>query len=70
MKCPLFRAANIIEEFDPNWTGDSCLGEECAWWDKDRKQCCELSKIGAMVAQNSILAEIADKIPFELKPRL
>jgi len=44
MKCPLFRAANIIEEFDPNWSGDDCLKEECGWWDKDRKQCSELSK--------------------------
>ncbi|MBU0847429.1 hypothetical protein KKH23_09625 [Patescibacteria group bacterium] len=66
MKCPLFRAANIIEEFDPNWSGDDCLKEECGWWDKDRKQCSELSKIEALVAINSMLGEIAGKIPFEL----
>jgi len=39
MKCPLFRLANLISEFDSNWDGDDCLQEECAWWDCVGRSC-------------------------------
>jgi len=70
MKCPLLQRYLIQGEDNALECLDNCLKEECAWWDKDRKQCSELSKTGALVAINSTLDEIAGKMPSGLKARL
>jgi len=63
MKCPLIKKVVFQELPYVNLVAGDCLKEECAWWDKARGQCVELSKVDAIIAQNSILGEIADKIP-------
>jgi len=70
MKCPLMPDKDYSQQLEQKLNPGDCLQEECAWWDKDRKQCSELSKIGALVAINSMLSEIADKLPPDLKARL
>ena len=43
MKCPLFRAANIVNDTDFTWSGDDCLKEDCAWWLKENQSCALLT---------------------------
>ena len=63
MKCPLYMAHLLREIGKVDLAQIECIKGGCAWWDEDRNQCSELSKIGALVALNSILAEISGKMP-------
>ena len=64
MKCPLFRAANIVQEFDNDWSGDDCIKEGCAWWNV-RLECCAVYQLAiSLDAFSSTGEEILEKLPW------
>jgi len=65
MKCPLFRAVNITSEFDSNWTGDDCLKEECAWWDRTAEKCVMLQLAFELDEVHTSIEELVNKMHHE-----
>ena len=63
MKCPLFLTIKVYQDNTTMERLGDCLKEECACFDQARNQCPILSIIQAMIALNSTLVEIAEKIP-------
>jgi len=65
MKCPLKRREQFYGSLPLPDIDDSCLKEDCAWWDMTAQQCSELTKARRLDLIAAKLTEIESKMPHE-----